>query len=81
MAREDEFHDDNTTPPPPPPVIPTQQAPHTLSTIKLLILKKVSTDTNGQIKVLPPKTDEEILARESRKNADHLTYGYTRRPI
>ncbi|GKF28889.1 hypothetical protein Tco_0095231, partial [Tanacetum coccineum] len=38
MAGEDEFHDDN--PPPPPPVPPTQQAPHTLSTIKLLILKK-----------------------------------------
>ncbi|GJT04410.1 hypothetical protein Tco_0838872 [Tanacetum coccineum] len=38
MAGEDEFHDDN--PPPPPPVTPTQQAPHTLSTIKLPILKK-----------------------------------------
>ncbi|GJT97632.1 hypothetical protein Tco_1093150, partial [Tanacetum coccineum] len=93
MAGEDEFHDDN----PPPPVTPTQQAPHTRSTIKLPILKKgeydiwamkmehylghtdypiwevmqkgngpvqVSTDTNGQIRVLPPKTDEEILARE-----------------
>ncbi|GJR49046.1 hypothetical protein Tco_1317149 [Tanacetum coccineum] len=36
-GREDEFHDDN---PPPPPVPPTQQAPHTLSTIKLPILKK-----------------------------------------
>ncbi|GJT98437.1 ribonuclease H-like domain-containing protein [Tanacetum coccineum] len=93
MAREDEFHDDN----PPPLVPPTQQTPHTLSTIKLLILKKgeydiwamkiehylrhtdypiweviqkgngpvqVSTDTNGQIRVLPPKTAEEILARE-----------------
>ncbi|GJS38823.1 hypothetical protein Tco_0563866 [Tanacetum coccineum] len=39
MAGEDEFHDDNP-PPPPPPVTPTQQAPHTLSTIKLPILKK-----------------------------------------
>ncbi|GJZ61036.1 hypothetical protein Tco_0617173 [Tanacetum coccineum] len=38
MAGEDEFHDDN--PPPPPLVTPTQQAPHTLSTIKLHILKK-----------------------------------------
>ncbi|GJR31543.1 ribonuclease H-like domain-containing protein [Tanacetum coccineum] len=95
MAGEDEFHDDN--PPPPPPVTPTQQAPHTLSTIKLPILKKgesdiwaikmehylrhtdypiweviqkgngpvqVLTDTNGQIRVLPPKTAEEIWARE-----------------
>ncbi|GKA27319.1 ribonuclease H-like domain-containing protein [Tanacetum coccineum] len=95
MAGEDEFHDDN--PPPPPPVTPTQQAPHTLSTIKLPILKKgvydiwamkiehylghtdypiweviqngngpvqVSIDINGQIRLLPPKTAEEILARE-----------------
>ncbi|GJU13857.1 ribonuclease H-like domain-containing protein [Tanacetum coccineum] len=99
---EDEFHDDNTPPPPPPPVTPTQQAPHTLSTIKLHILKKgeydiwamkmehylghtdypiweviqkgngpvqVSTDTNGQIRVLPPKTAEEILARERERKA------------
>ncbi|GJT74666.1 ribonuclease H-like domain-containing protein [Tanacetum coccineum] len=98
MAGEDEFHDDN----PPPPVTPTQQAPHTLSTIKLTILKKgeydiwamkiehylgntyypiweviqkgngpvqVSTDTNGQIRVLPPKTAEEILARERERKA------------
>ncbi|GJS82519.1 ribonuclease H-like domain-containing protein [Tanacetum coccineum] len=100
MAGEDEFHDDN--PPPPPPVTPTQQAPHTLSTIKLPILKKgeydirtmkmepylghtdypiweviqkgngpvqVSTNTNGQIRVLPPKTVEEILARERERKA------------
>ncbi|GJZ83022.1 hypothetical protein Tco_0648195 [Tanacetum coccineum] len=40
MAGEDEFHDDNPPPPPPPLVTPTQQAPHTLSTIKLPILKK-----------------------------------------
>ncbi|GJW19366.1 putative ribonuclease H-like domain-containing protein [Tanacetum coccineum] len=38
MAGEDEFYDDN--PLPPPPVPPTQQTPHTLSTIKLPILKK-----------------------------------------
>ncbi|GKB37408.1 ribonuclease H-like domain-containing protein [Tanacetum coccineum] len=101
MIGEDEFHDDNP-PPPPPPVPPTQQAPHTLSTIKLPILKKgeydiwamkmehylghtdypiweviqkgngpvqVSTDTNGQIRVLPPKTAEEILARERERKA------------
>ncbi|GJR71033.1 hypothetical protein Tco_0017098 [Tanacetum coccineum] len=100
MAGEDEFHDDN--PPPPPPVTPTQQAPHTLSTIKLPILKKgkydiwamkmehylghidypiweviqkgngpvqVSTYTNGQIRVLPPKTAKEILARERERKA------------
>ncbi|GKC68594.1 hypothetical protein Tco_1101192, partial [Tanacetum coccineum] len=100
MAEEDEFHNDNL--PPPPPVPPTQQAPHTLTTIKLPILKKgeydiwamkmehylrhtdypiweviqkgnglvqVSTDTNGQIRVLPPKTAEEILARERERKA------------
>ncbi|GKE94347.1 hypothetical protein Tco_1579202, partial [Tanacetum coccineum] len=39
MEGEDKFHDDNS-PPPPPPVTPTQQVPHTLSTIKLPILKK-----------------------------------------
>ncbi|GJZ18100.1 ribonuclease H-like domain-containing protein [Tanacetum coccineum] len=77
-------------------------APHTVSTIKLSILKKgeydiwamkmehylshtdypiweviqkgngpvsVSTDTNGIIKVLPPKTAKEILARERERKA------------
>nr|GEV98990.1 hypothetical protein [Tanacetum cinerariifolium] len=89
--------DENTTNPQQVP--PTPQAPHTLSTIKLYILKKceydvwamkmehylehteypiweviqkgnglvqVSTDTNGQIRVLPPKTVE-ILARDREK--------------
>ncbi|GJR03254.1 ribonuclease H-like domain-containing protein [Tanacetum coccineum] len=102
--------------PPPPPQTSTQQAPHTVSTIKLHILKKgeydiwamkmehylshtnypiweviqkgngpisVSTDTNEVIKVLPPKTTKEILARERERKAratflmalpeDHLT--------
>ncbi|GJR47661.1 ribonuclease H-like domain-containing protein [Tanacetum coccineum] len=39
VSGEDEFHDDNP-PPLPPLVTPIQQAPHTLSTIKLPILKK-----------------------------------------
>ncbi|GJW13467.1 ribonuclease H-like domain-containing protein [Tanacetum coccineum] len=89
-------------PPPPPSQTPTQQTPHTVSTIKLPILKKgeydiwamkmehylahtdypiweviqrgnglvsVSIDTNGLIKVLPPKTAEEILARERERKA------------
>nr|GEX30869.1 hypothetical protein [Tanacetum cinerariifolium] len=88
--------------PPPPSQTPTQQASHTVSTIKLLILKKgeydiwamkmehylghtdypiweviqkgnghvqVLTDTNGQIKFLPPKTAEEILARKRERKA------------
>ncbi|GJV01849.1 hypothetical protein Tco_1335418 [Tanacetum coccineum] len=38
MVGEDENHDENVIIPPPVP--PTQQAPHTLSTIKLHILKK-----------------------------------------
>ncbi|GJX24717.1 ribonuclease H-like domain-containing protein [Tanacetum coccineum] len=49
----------NNQPPNLPP--PTQQAPHIVSTIKLPILKK---DTQGQIKIMPPKSAEEILARE-----------------
>ncbi|GKD18233.1 hypothetical protein Tco_1207391, partial [Tanacetum coccineum] len=53
-------------PPPPPPQTPTQQPPHIVSTIKLPILDK---DTNGVIKVLPPKTTEEILARERERKA------------
>ncbi|GJV12719.1 hypothetical protein Tco_1354260 [Tanacetum coccineum] len=100
MAGKDEIHDEYVNIPPPVP--PIQQAPHTLSTIKLLILKKgeydiwamkmehylehtdypiweviqkgnghvqVSTDTNEQIRVLPPKTVEEVLAREREKKA------------
>ncbi|GKA13947.1 putative ribonuclease H-like domain-containing protein [Tanacetum coccineum] len=75
---EDEFHDDNL--PPPPPVPPTQQAPHTLSTIKLPILKKGEYDiwamkmehylghTDYPIWE-PPKTAEEILARERERKA------------
>ncbi|GJV03391.1 hypothetical protein Tco_1336960 [Tanacetum coccineum] len=90
-------------PPPPPPLQTlTYQTPHTVSTIKLLILNKgeydiwamkmehylahtdypiwgviqrgnglvsVSTDINGSIKVLPPKTAKEILARERERKA------------
>ncbi|GJY17437.1 hypothetical protein Tco_0388928 [Tanacetum coccineum] len=53
---------DDEIPPPPPLQTPTQQAPHIVSTIKVPILKKV-------IKVLPPKTAEEILARERERKA------------
>ncbi|GJS24040.1 hypothetical protein Tco_0452672 [Tanacetum coccineum] len=69
---------DDDIPPPPPPQTQTQtqQAPHTVSTNKLSIKKgegngpvSVSTDTNGVIKVLPPKTAEEILARERERKA------------
>ncbi|GJX69861.1 hypothetical protein Tco_0307032 [Tanacetum coccineum] len=96
---------DENPPPPPPPTTqqtPTQQTPHTVSTIKLPILKKgeydiwamkmehylahtdypiweviqngngpvsVTTDTTGQIKILPPKTADEIVARERERKA------------
>ncbi|GJR19293.1 ribonuclease H-like domain-containing protein [Tanacetum coccineum] len=93
---------DDIPPPPPPSQTPTQQTPHTVSTIKLPILKKgeydiwamkiehylaytdypiweviqngngpvsISTDTHGQIKVLPPRIAEEILARERERKA------------
>nr|GEZ40053.1 xylulose kinase-1 [Tanacetum cinerariifolium] len=86
-----------------PPVLPpTQQIPHIVSSIKLLILRKreydiwamkiehylshtdypiwqviqnrnghvfVTTDTNGMIKVLPPRTAEEVVARERERKA------------
>ncbi|GJS54179.1 hypothetical protein Tco_0627541 [Tanacetum coccineum] len=97
-----EYADAPPPPPPPPSQTPSQQTPHTVSTIKLPILKKgeydiwamkmehylahtdypiweviqrgngpvsVSTDTNGLIKVLPPKTAEETLARERERKA------------
>ncbi|GJW00767.1 hypothetical protein Tco_1556018 [Tanacetum coccineum] len=49
------------------PQITTQKAPHTsVNHINSLFLKK---DTNGVIKVLPPKTAEEILARERERKA------------
>ncbi|GJX07037.1 hypothetical protein Tco_0194969 [Tanacetum coccineum] len=97
---------DEIPPPPPPPPsspqTPIQQTPHTVSTIKLPILKKgeydiwamkmehylahtdypiweviqngngpvlITTDIQGQIKVLPPKTAEEILAKERERKA------------
>ncbi|GKE83876.1 hypothetical protein Tco_1557618, partial [Tanacetum coccineum] len=84
--------------PPPPQQTPTQQAPHTVSTIKLKgeydiwamkmehylshtdypiweVIQKgtgpvsVSIDTSSVIKVLPPKTAEEILVRERERKA------------
>ncbi|GKA39079.1 hypothetical protein Tco_0731630 [Tanacetum coccineum] len=97
---------DEEIPPTPPPQaqtpVVTPSTPHTMSTIKLLILKKgkydiysmkmehylahtdypiweviqkgngpvsVSTDTNGLVKVLPPKMAEEVLPRERERKA------------
>nr|GEU35260.1 hypothetical protein [Tanacetum cinerariifolium] len=95
-----------TSNPTPPIPSPTQQIPHTVSSIKLSILKKgeydiwamkmkhylshtdypiwqviqngyvhvsITTDTNGMIKVLPPKTAEEICSNdESKKMQKYL---------
>ncbi|GJS47698.1 ribonuclease H-like domain-containing protein [Tanacetum coccineum] len=94
---------DEIPPPPPPPSssqTPTQQTPHTVSTIKLPILKKgeydiwamkmehylahtdypiweviqngngrvsITTDTQGQIKVLPPRTAYRLSNLGTRK--------------
>ncbi|GJT05151.1 putative ribonuclease H-like domain-containing protein [Tanacetum coccineum] len=101
------FGSQDEIPPPPPPLpsssqTPTQQTPHTVSTIKLPILKKgeydiwamkmehylahtdypiweviqngngpvsITIDTQGQIKVLPLRTAEEIVARERERKA------------
>ncbi|GJW80263.1 hypothetical protein Tco_0144238 [Tanacetum coccineum] len=77
--------DDIPPPPPPPPSpsqTPTQQTPHTVSTIKLHILKKGEYDiwamkmehylahTDYPIwEVLLPRTAEEIVARERERKA------------
>nr|GFB22218.1 ribonuclease H-like domain-containing protein [Tanacetum cinerariifolium]GFB23053.1 ribonuclease H-like domain-containing protein [Tanacetum cinerariifolium] len=94
---DDQPETSNPTPPIPPP---TQQISHTVSSIKLTILKKgdydiwamkmerylshtdnpiwqviqngngpfsITIDTNGMIKVLPPKTAKEVVAREKER--------------
>ncbi|GJV34469.1 putative ribonuclease H-like domain-containing protein [Tanacetum coccineum] len=56
-------------PPPPPSQTPTQQTPHTEVIQNGNGPVSISTDTQGQIKILPPKTAEEILARERERKA------------
>ncbi|GKB94414.1 ribonuclease H-like domain-containing protein [Tanacetum coccineum] len=64
-------------PPPPPPSssqTPTQQTPHNHYPIWEVIQNRngpvsITTDTSGQIKVLPPRTAEEIVARERERKA------------
>nr|GEV28491.1 putative ribonuclease H-like domain-containing protein [Tanacetum cinerariifolium] len=58
----DHLETSNTSPPVPPP---TQQIPHTNGNG----LVSITTDTNGIIKVLPPKTAEEVVAREGERKA------------
>ncbi|GJU85500.1 hypothetical protein Tco_1293046 [Tanacetum coccineum] len=81
MAGEDEFHDDNL--PPPPPVTPTQQDPHTLSTIKLSILKKGEYDIWAmKMEHYLGHTDypiwEVIQKRKRKKSKDYLAHVYTK---
>ncbi|GJT87996.1 hypothetical protein Tco_1069713 [Tanacetum coccineum] len=70
--------DDIPPPPPPPSQTPTQV--FVISVVRFdypiwEVIQRgngpvsVSTDTNGLIKVLPPKTAEEILARERERKA------------
>ncbi|GJZ07971.1 hypothetical protein Tco_0542254 [Tanacetum coccineum] len=73
MAGEDENHDENANIPPPAMKMENYLS-HTDYHIWEVIQKgngpvSVSTYTNGVIKVLPPKTAEEILARERERKA------------
>ncbi|GKA40798.1 ribonuclease H-like domain-containing protein, partial [Tanacetum coccineum] len=78
---------DDENPPPPPPQTPTQQAPHTVLTIKLLILKK------GEYDIWAMKMEHylshtyypiwEVIQkgngpRKRKKSKDNLAYGFTR---
>ncbi|GJR97943.1 hypothetical protein Tco_0270117 [Tanacetum coccineum] len=58
-------------PPTPPssPQTPTQQTPHTEVIQNGNGPVSITTDTQGQIKVLPPRTAEEIIAREMERKA------------
>ncbi|GJV84945.1 putative ribonuclease H-like domain-containing protein [Tanacetum coccineum] len=63
---------DEIPPPPPPPPssqTPTQQTPHTEVIQNGNGPVSITTDTSGQIKVLPPRTAEEIVARERERKA------------
>ncbi|GKB89686.1 hypothetical protein Tco_0961958 [Tanacetum coccineum] len=64
---------DEIPPPPPPPPsspqTPTQQTPHTEVIQNENGPVSITIDTSGQIKVLPPRTAEEIVARERERKA------------
>ncbi|GKF86493.1 hypothetical protein Tco_0254320, partial [Tanacetum coccineum] len=63
---------DEIPPPPPPPPLsqtPTQQTPHTEVIQNRNGPVSITTDTSGQIKVLPPRTAEDIVAREIERKA------------
>ncbi|GKG37845.1 hypothetical protein Tco_0457068 [Tanacetum coccineum] len=61
-------------PPPPPPPPSSPQTPAQQTPIWEVIQNgngpvSITTDTQGQIKVLPPRTAEEIVARERERKA------------
>ncbi|GJU03446.1 hypothetical protein Tco_1113784 [Tanacetum coccineum] len=71
-----ETQDENPPPPPPPATqqTPTQQTSSLHYPIWEVIQNgngpvSVTTDTSGQLKILPPKTAEEIVARERERKA------------
>ncbi|GJV49334.1 putative ribonuclease H-like domain-containing protein [Tanacetum coccineum] len=61
--------DEIPPPPPPPSQTPTQQTPHTEVIQNGNGPVSITTYTQGQIKVLPLRTAEEILARERERKA------------
>ncbi|GJY77497.1 hypothetical protein Tco_0482613 [Tanacetum coccineum] len=68
---------DDENPPPPPPQTPTQQAPHTVSTIKLPILKKgVSTEDANQkfLRSLPSSWSQVSLVMRTKPGVDSLSF-------
>ncbi|GKE88073.1 hypothetical protein Tco_1565548, partial [Tanacetum coccineum] len=68
---------DDENPPPPPQQTPTQQAPHTVSTIKLSILKKgVSTEDASQkfFMSLPSSWSQVSLVMRTKPGVDNLNF-------
>ncbi|GKB33184.1 hypothetical protein Tco_0872585, partial [Tanacetum coccineum] len=63
--------EDIPPPPPPPPSsqTPTQQTPHTEVIQNRNGPVSITIETSGQIEVLPPRTAEEIVARERERKA------------
>ncbi|GJY77266.1 hypothetical protein Tco_0482382 [Tanacetum coccineum] len=72
MAGKDENHDANI----PPLVTPTQQTPHTLSAIKLPILKKVSIEDANQkfLRSLPYSWSQVSLIMRTKPGVDTLSF-------
>ncbi|GJW06223.1 putative ribonuclease H-like domain-containing protein [Tanacetum coccineum] len=70
--------DDENPPPPPPPQTPTQQAPHTVLTIKLPILKKGEFGANDESKKMQKYILKQQFEGFSVSNSEGLHKGYDR---